>query len=39
MPRIDSILTTGAAVSKLDLRRYLGAREIATPADYGTRAS
>ena len=39
MPRIDDILAAGAAVSKLDLRRYLGAREVATPADYGTRAS
>ena len=35
MARIDDILTAGAAVSKLDLRRYLASREVATPVDYG----
>ena len=35
MARIDDILAAGAAVSKLDLRRYLAAREVATPVDYG----
>ena len=29
MSRIDDILAAGAAVSKLDLRRYLAAREAA----------
>ena len=35
MPRIDDILAAGSAVSKLDLRRYLSAREVVTPTDYG----
>lgn len=36
MPKkIDSILTPGQNVNKLDLRKYLGSREIATPQDYG----
>ena len=35
MARIDDILAAGAAVSKLDLRRYLASREVATPVDYG----
>ena len=35
MPRIDAILPAGQPVSKLDLRHYLAAREIATPVDYG----
>ncbi|CAK0741992.1 Pectate_lyase_3 domain-containing protein [Azospirillaceae bacterium] len=35
MARIDDILLNGVAVSKMDLRRYLGSREIVTPADYG----
>ncbi len=29
MARIDDILAAGAAVSKLDLRRYLASREVA----------
>ncbi len=35
MARIDDILTAGAAVPKLDLRRYLASREVATPVDFG----
>ncbi len=35
MARIDDILAAGSAVSKLDLRRYLASREVATPVDYG----
>lgn len=35
MPIIDSILAPGAAVSKLDLRRYLSGRELAVPEDHG----
>jgi len=36
MPKkIDSILTPGQNVNKLDFRKYLGSREIATPQDYG----
>ena len=35
MSRIDDILAAGAAVSKLDLRRYLASREVATPVDFG----
>ncbi len=34
LARIDDILAAGAAVSKLDLRRYLASREVATPVDY-----
>ncbi|MBI1207261.1 MAG: hypothetical protein GC191_08225 [Azospirillum sp.] len=35
MPLIDPILASGAAVDKSALRQYLGAREVATPADFG----
>lgn len=36
MPKkIDSILTPGQNVNKLDLRKYLGSREVVTPQDYG----
>ncbi|MBF0562388.1 MAG: hypothetical protein HQL37_10280, partial [Alphaproteobacteria bacterium] len=35
MARIDDILAAGTAVSKLDLRRYLASREVATAVDYG----
>ena len=36
MPKkIDSILTPGQNVNKLNLRKYLGNREIAIPQDYG----
>lgn len=36
MPKkIDSILTPGQNVNKLDLRKYLGNREVAIPQDYG----
>lgn len=36
MPKkIDSILTPGQNVNKLDLRKYIASREIATPQDYG----
>lgn len=36
MPKkIDDILTPGQNVNKLNLRKYLASREIATPQDYG----
>lgn len=36
MPKkIDGILIPGQNVNKLDLRKYLSSREIATPQDYG----
>jgi hypothetical protein len=35
MAKIDDILIPGQNVNKLDLRKYLQSREIATPQDYG----
>jgi hypothetical protein len=35
MPKIDTILIPGQSVNKLDFRKYLQAREIAVPQDYG----
>jgi hypothetical protein len=35
MPRIDTILAPGEPVDKAALRAWLGARETATPEDYG----
>lgn len=36
MPKkIDDILIPGQNVNKLNLRKYLGSREVVTPQDYG----
>lgn len=35
MAKIDDILFPGQSVNKLDFRKYLASREVATPQDYG----
>lgn len=35
MAKIDDILTPGESVNKLNFRKYLASREVATPQDYG----